>query len=68
MATITTTYGDMDESLLEKKTGDVDNENEATTWTEYYLTNPDGTVELVHRSVHVRLKKNLSIEGVAANF
>lgn len=63
MAVITTTYGEMDESLLEKKTGDVDNENEYTTWTEYYLNG-----ELVHRSVHVRLKKNVSIEGVAAKF
>ena len=63
MAIITTTHGDMDESLLEKKTGSVDNENEYTTWTEYYLNG-----ELVHRSVHVMLKKNVSIEGVAANF
>jgi hypothetical protein len=52
MAIITTTKGDMDESLLEHKTGKVDNEDEHTTWDEYYL---DG--ELVHRSVHVTLKK-----------
>jgi len=63
MAIVTTTHGDMDESLLEKKTGEVDNENEYTTWTEYYLNG-----ELVHRSVQVRLKKNVSIEGVAASF
>jgi hypothetical protein len=63
MAIISTTHGDMDESLLEKKTGNVDNENEYTTWTEYYLNG-----ELVHRSVHVTLKKNVSIEGVAAEF
>jgi len=50
---ITTTKGDMDESLLEKKEGSVDNENEYTTWDEYWL---DG--ELVHRSVHVTLKKS----------
>lgn len=42
----------MDESLLEKKEGAVDNDNEHTTWTEYWLEG-----ELVHRSVHVRLKK-----------
>ena len=63
MAIITTTHGDMDESLLEKKTGNLDNEDEYTTWTEYYLNG-----ELVHRSVHVTLKKNVSIEGVAAQF
>jgi len=52
MALITTTKGDMDESLLEHRSGEVDNENEFTTWTEYWL---DG--ELVHRSAHVTLKK-----------
>jgi hypothetical protein len=46
-----TTKGDMDESLLEKREGFVDNENECTTWVEYWL---DG--ELVHRSAHVTLK------------
>lgn len=61
--TITTTHGDMDESLLEKREGELDNDNECTTWTEYYLNG-----ELVHRSVHVRLKTNVTIEGVAASF
>ena len=42
----------MDESLLEKKEGSIDNDNELTTWTEYWLDS-----ELVHRSVHVTLKK-----------
>jgi hypothetical protein len=42
----------MDESLLEKKEGSIDNDNEYTTWVEYWL---DG--ELVHRSAHVTLKK-----------
>lgn len=51
MALVTTTKGDMDDSLLEKREGSVDNENEYTTWTEYWL---DG--ELVHRSAHVTLK------------
>jgi len=48
---VTTTKGDMDDSLLEKKEGSLDNDIEYTTWTEYWL---DG--ELVHRSVHVTLK------------
>lgn len=52
MAQITTTKGLMDEALLEKREGSIDNENEATTWVEYWL---DG--ELVHRSAHVTLKK-----------
>ena len=56
MALITTTKGDMDESLLEKKEGFVDNENEYTTWVEYWHEG-----ELVHRSVHVTLKQALSL-------
>ena len=55
---VTTTKGDMDDSLLEHHSGEVDNENEFTTWTEYWL---DG--ELVHRSAHVKLKKMPTIEG-----
>jgi hypothetical protein len=52
MANVFTTKGDMDESLLEKREGTVDNDNELTTWTEYWLEG-----ELVHRSAHVTLKK-----------
>ena len=55
---VTTTKGDMDDSLLEHRTGTVDNDNEATTWTEYWLEG-----ELVHRSVHVTLKKMPSFVG-----
>ena len=55
---ITTTKGDMDESLLEKREGSIENDNEMTTWVEYWL---DG--ELVHRSVHVTLKKVPSFAG-----
>jgi len=60
---ITTTKGLMDESLLIKKTGSIDDENEFTQWIEYY----DGD-ELVHRSVHVQLKKTVLCEPVAATF
>lgn len=55
MATITTIYGNMDESELEKRSGSDDanvgqlNE-EHVDWVEYWL---DG--ELVHRSAHVIL-------------
>lgn len=61
MALITTTKGEMDESLLEKKTGFVDNEHEVTNWVEYWHEG-----EMVHRSVHVTLKKNVFADGVAA--
>ena len=52
----------MEESLLEKKEGFVDDDNEYTTWVEYWLQD-----ELVHRSVHVRLKKAVSAFGEAAS-
>lgn len=55
---VTTTKGEMDDSLLERRSGEVDNENELTTWVEYWL---DG--ELIHRSVHVTLKKVPSFVG-----
>jgi hypothetical protein len=48
----------MDDSQLEKREGTVDNENELTTWVEYWL---DG--ELVHRSAHVTLKKMPGFSG-----
>ena len=60
---MTTTKGDMDDSLLEKRDGSLDNENETTNWVEYWL---DG--ELVHRSVHVALKTNVSSAVEAASF
>lgn len=49
---ISTTHGEMDEALLRKVEGSLDNENEFTQWVEYYLGD-----EIVHRSVHVALKK-----------
>lgn len=51
MALITTTKGEIDESLLVKSTGQDENSIETIYWTEYAL---DG--EMVHRSVHVVLK------------
>lgn len=58
---VTTTKGDMDDSLLEKQEGSIDNENELTMWTEYWL---DG--ELVHRSAHVTLKQMPVFAGAEA--
>ena len=61
---VQTTKGEMDDSLLEKKEGVVDTENETTNWVEYWL---DG--ELVHRSVDMVLKKyDVSGVPVAASF
>lgn len=56
---ITTTKGLMDEAALRKVEGAVDNENENTSWVEYY----DGD-ELVHRSAHVSLKKGVEAKVV----
>lgn len=58
---VNTTKGEMDDSLLEKKEGTIDDENELTTWVEYWLEG-----ELVHRSVHVTLKKMPSFVGAEA--
>jgi len=63
MALVTTTKGDMDDSLLEKREGTVDNENETTSWVEYWLDE-----ELVHRSAHVQLKKTVTLTSSVASF
>ena len=60
---VTTTKGEMDDSLLEKREGNVDNDNETTTWVEYWLEE-----ELVHRSAHVRLKKTVTLTSSVASF
>jgi hypothetical protein len=69
MGKILTTHGEMDEALLEKKEGGVDNEDEFTRWVEYWLPNgADGKPELVHRSAHVTLKKMLGMESKQESF
>ena len=60
---VTTTRGAMDDSLLEKREGSVDNDNENTTWVEYWLAD-----ELVHRSAHVKLKKPMVSISEAGSF
>jgi len=63
MADIFTTKGYMDEGLLEKRTGVDENDNERAEWVEYWHEG-----ELVHRSVHMILKKfSLTGEAVAAS-
>lgn len=56
---IITTKGEMDEALLEKREGEIDNANESTKWVEYWL---DG--ELVHRSASVTLKPQIAQSDV----
>lgn len=58
---VTTTKGEMDESLLEKREGSLDNHNELTTWVEYWLEG-----ELVHRSAHVSLKQPATFASAEA--
>ncbi|MFZ9616101.1 MAG: hypothetical protein ACO3AG_05435 [Fluviibacter sp.] len=60
---VNTTKGALDDSLLEKREGTIDNDNENTTWVEYWLAG-----ELVHRSAHVRLKKPIISISEAGSF
>jgi len=60
---ITTTKGEMDESLLEQREGQIDTETETTEWVEYWFEG-----ELVHRSVHVKLKHAAIADGAASSF
>ena len=57
---VNTTKGEIDSSLLEKREGSIDTDNETTNWVEYWLEG-----ELVHRSVHMTLKRNVTGEAVA---
>ena len=56
---VTTIKGEMDDSLLEKREGSLDNDTETTSWVEYWL---DG--EMVHRSVHMALKRSVFADGI----
>jgi len=60
---ITTTKGLMPEEQLEKREGVIDNDNEFTTWVEYWHEG-----ELVHRSAHVTLKTSPPLFAKAASF
>jgi hypothetical protein len=57
---VTTTKGDMDDSLLEKREGSVENDTETTSWVEYWLAG-----EMVHRSVHMALKRGVFADGIS---
>lgn len=66
MITVQLTEGgpitEMDERLLVKRTGVVDNNHEHTEWVEYWW--PGATDRAVHRSVHVHLKQGLVLNPV----
>lgn len=66
MATVNTTMGELDESVLMKRTGGHDDENETAEWVEYYHRE---TGELVHRSATVLLKKAGAVaDALQGNF
>jgi hypothetical protein len=52
---IDTIKGPMAEDQLEKRSGKFENDNERTTWVEYWHEG-----ELVHRSAHVDLKHGVA--------
>ncbi len=58
---VTTIYGEMHSSLLEKREGTDENDNEIVKWVEYWLDE-----EMVHRSVHLHLKQNIMADIFAA--
>jgi hypothetical protein len=60
---VTTTHGEMDDSLLEHREEITDNDHEYTVASEYWLGE-----ELVHRSVHVTLKETLNLSGIQGGF
>jgi len=57
---VTTTKGEMDDSLLEKREGSIDTDTETTSWVEYWLAD-----EMVHRSVHMALKRGVFADGIS---
>jgi hypothetical protein len=57
---VNTTKGEMDDSLLEKREGSIDTDTETTSWVEYWLAG-----ELVHRSVHMALKRGVFADGIS---
>ena len=57
---VNTTKGEMDDSLLEKREGSIENDTETTSWVEYWLAG-----EMVHRSVHMALKRSVFADGIS---
>lgn len=61
MASVTTIFGLMDDSLLARYSGTDENENAWVDWIEYRIKD-DPTKRIVHRSVHVRMKVGINTE------
>lgn len=57
---VNTTKGEMDDSLLEKREGSLENDTETTSWVEYWLNG-----EMVHRSVNMALKRSVFADGIS---
>jgi len=60
---IETTIGLLDDSELEKREGVIDNENEYSTWVEYWQHGV-----LVHRSANVKLKSLAAAKSEIGEF
>ena len=59
----------LDEDLLVKREGLIDNEIERTTWIEYRLRSDPDAERAIHRSVHVTLKRpTVTSEGEIGRF
>jgi len=64
---VTTTLGDMPKEQLVREVIEFEDDNELTYAIEYRLKTDNGALgEIVKRSVHIQLKRNVTSEGVAA--
>jgi len=63
MALINTTIGEIDESLLQKEEGVIDDDKEYTTWIQYWF---DG--KIVYRSLQTRFKKTVVFNDGVSSF
>lgn len=62
---VTTTMGDMDDSLLWKRTAIFEDDNEYTTVTEYWYPREGRVLNektLVHRSANIGIKQGIEIK------
>ncbi len=53
----------MDDSLLWKRTGTIEDDNEKTSFVEYWMNWGTPDQKIVHRSAHIDLKRALTLEG-----
>lgn len=60
---VNTIHGEMDDSLLEKREGVDEHANDSAEWVEYWFKG-----ELVHRSVHVTIKRGPEMFSAQGSF